>query len=349
MVKATEKLELIMRMFASPRFRNDVKALRYAAEGYISYAWELCKETGIADLLKRGSTTEKMVKERGIRDKRFLEHVLDFLAGSGVLVHRNSEYRLLREPGLFTGKKYRFLEEFYPNSVEWTHSLRKKARDAIVTGKREFDAGFDHERFLELWDGIMRESPWSFRKIAIQKFSRRIRDGADILDLGCGSGVSTEQILFECRKPVNITGIDQSKTSIEKARTRMEELQKNAEDPVIRKNIRGVELFQHDITKQIPDDKKYDVVFMSLLVNHIPEKKRYSFFANVKALLKDNGTVVVYQFVHGSRFERVPMWVMNIVPTHQDFPFRDEYLEMFRDIFGHVRSYLGGNIVVAGR
>jgi len=345
-----ECVALVLRMLSDKRMRMDVKALKYAAEGYKSYAWELCKSVGIDIPLKSGADIEEIMRENEIRNRVFLEHVLDFLTGEGVLEYRNGKYVLVNEPKGFDGSAgHRFLKKYYPNSVEWTNVLRKKSKKTLMTGRKDFSAGFDHKRFLMLWEGIMKESPWSFRRMAIQKFSKKISDGADILDLGCGSGVSTEQILLECRKPVRITGMDQSETSLKRARKRIEDMKTGIKDPVLKGNLERIRLEKHNVLQGVPTRKKYDVIFMSLLLNHVPPERRRGFFINVKKMLKENGAVVVYQIIHQSRFRRAPMWVMHAVPTHRDYPFRDDYLNMLHEVFGEAKPYLGGTIVVCSK
>jgi len=346
MVTASEKLGIFFMMVGDSRLRNDIKALRYAAVIYKAYAWELCEEIGIVTLLKQGSTAERIMKAKGIKNKIFLEHLLDFLVGVKVLKYVSGKYIFIKAPG-FEKKKYAYLKKNYPYSVEWTHALRKKAKNTLITGERRFDASFDHRRFLELWDGIMRESPWSFRKLAIKKFCRSIKPDASILDLGCGSGVSTEQILLGCAKPVNITGMDNSEESLKKAKKTLENLYRSTTNQLVRKNIKNVMFIRSDLSKGIPTSKKYDVIFMSLLVNHIPENRRRAFFKSVQKALSGKGTMVVFEIVHKSRFERVAMWVMHAVPTHQQYPFRDEYIRMLKDVFSDVKSYFDGMIVVA--
>jgi len=347
MVGVIEKIDLTFKMFFDSRLRKDIKAFKYAVDGYNSYGWELCKEVEIVDMLKKGSTIEEIMKVKKIKNKEFLECLLDFLVGCKTLKYENDKYYFVKDPGPFLGKKYKFLEKFYPKSVLWTNILHKKAKKTLLTGKKPFYTGFDNKRFLKLWDGLMRESPWSFRKIAIQKFCKKIKDGAKILDLGCGSGVSIEQILFECNKPIYITGIDNSKTSLEEADRLMKKLYKEIKNPITKENIKHVKLLKYDLSKNFPKNEKYDVVFMSLLVHHIPKEKRYSFFRNVKKLLKNEGLVVVYQIIHKSKFERAPMWVMHVIPSHQEYPFKNEYLKMFYEIFSDVKYYLDGNIVIA--
>lgn len=347
MMSLGEKLPIMVKVLKDRRFRLDIKALKYAAEGYTSYAWELCEEIGIASMLKGGSDLEGIVKEKCIMNIRFLECILDFLVGMKVLKYEKGVYTLAKQPKPFTGKKYEFLKKFYPNSVEWTDSLRKKSKDTLLTGKRHFDAGFDHERFIQVWDGLMKESPWSIRKLAIEKFSDKINNGAEILDLGCGSGTSLEQILLECRKEIILTGMDASGPSLEKAKENLKKLYKATDNPAIKKNLESLILIKHDLSKDIPKDKSYDVVFMSLLVHHIPEEGREAFFRNVNDILKDGGMAVIYQIIHKSKFERAPMWVMYTVPTHEEYPFKDEYINMLSGIFSRVKPYLDGTIIVA--
>jgi SAM-dependent methyltransferase len=342
-----EKIWILYKIISDSRFRKDVKALKYANEGYKVFAWDLCKEVNIIELLNAGASINEIIKRKNIKNKLLLEHILDLLVGTKVLKYEKGKYILIKEPKPFVGKKYNFLKKYYPYSVKWTEELLKKAKETLLTGKKHLDTGFNNEKFLRLWEGIMYESPWSFRKIAIKKFCKKIVDNAKILDLGCGSGVSINQILYECKKPVYITGIDISESSLRRAKKLMNKLFKICSNPIVKENIKKVRFLKYDLSKEFPKDEKYDVVFMSLLVHHIPKNKRYTFFKNVKKLLEDDGVVVVYQIIHKSKFERAPMWVMHMIPSHQEYPFKDEYLKMFYEIFGEVKDYLDGTIVVA--
>jgi len=326
---------------------KDKKAMEYAGELYAYSGWEFCKNIGIEKFLNEYSTTEEIMEKTGITNKRFLEHLLDFLVGRKVLEYNGGKYKFLKEPRKIDEEKISFLKNSYPNSLNWTNILLSKAKTTLFEGKKHFDAGFDNNEFLKTWDGMMREVPWSFRKIAIQKFMEKISENSEILDLGCGSGVSIEQILLECRKKVSITGMDRSKESIQKAKEKFKALYKEDISPVMKDNLKRLEFLQHDMLKPLPIGKKYDVVFMSLLLNHIPEDKRMHFFEDIKSVLKDNGIVVIYQIIHKSKLERAPMWVIHTVPTHHEFPFKDDYLNTLSSVFSNVTQYLEGTVVIA--
>lgn len=350
MSPVAEKILLFLNMVTDSRLRKDVKALKCASKGYTYFAWQLCKDTKIDEILKEKPTSIKdILKKRGVKNKELLECVLDLLVGNKIISYRKGRYYFKKEPpDFYKSGEFFFLQKHYPHSVNWTDVLFSKAEDALMKGRRSAETSFDDKNFLSLWEGIMEESPYSIRKIAIRKFKRHVKDGYEILDLGCGSGVSLEQILWELRKKrVNITGVDASKISLDRAGTRLRKLYDSTENLLLKENIKRVELKCHNLREKMPSHKKFDLIFMSLLVHHIPKKQRKKFFENLSGILKPNGRVCVFQIIHKSKFERASMWVMHVVPSHEEYPFKDEWLRMFSSVFRKVKYWLDGMIVLA--
>ncbi|RLJ04957.1 MAG: hypothetical protein DRP18_04025 [Candidatus Aenigmatarchaeota archaeon] len=345
-----KKTVLLLNILTDKRLRKDLRALRYSRKGYVFFAWKLCKDIKLDNILKtKPHTLEEIIRKLEIKDKRLLECVLDLLVGEGVLSYKNGKYFFRKEPlDFLKSKELRYLQQHYPKSVKWTGILFEKAKQTLLTGKKHSGTSFDDNNFLELWEGIMEESPYSLRKLTIRKFKKYVKPGAEILDLGCGSCVSMEQILLEFpNKKINLTGVDASKLSLRKARERLKKLYHSTKNKQLKENIKNVKLIHHDLRKPLRLNKKYDIIFMSLLVHHFPKKERIKFFQNARNLLKANGKVAIFQIIHISKFKRAPMWVMHAVPTHQEYPFKEEWIKTLSKVFSKVKYWLDGMIVLA--
>ena len=57
--------------------------------------------------------------------------------------------------------------------------------------------------------------------------------------------------------------------------------------------------------------------------------------------------MLIYQLLNMSKFKLVPMWVMHMVPSHQEYPYSDVYFKMINDIFKDVKAYFNGTVVIA--
>jgi SAM-dependent methyltransferase len=77
----------------------------------------------------------------------------------------------------------------------------------------------DHyERHAAEWDRDRQNSPWN-DKHWIARFVAHLRKGADVLDLGCGSGRPVAQFMVE--QALLVTGVDSSATMISLCRRRL--------------------------------------------------------------------------------------------------------------------------------
>ena len=287
-----------------------------------------------------------MAKAKGVQNVTLFRYILDFLVQKQYLTKKEDKYSFL-QASMYSSSDMAFLLDKCPKSADWSMLLFSQARESLLSNTKFTPSGFNDDKFLNLWDGMMQEAPFSFRAMAIQKFSKRIRDGSRIVDLGCGTGVSLEQILSQTRKKIYLTGIDESQEALDKARTRLESLKLRNVNSIVRGNIDNVTLLRNDLSKEMPHDNQYDVAFMSLLINHIAEEDREAFFLKVKNILKNKGTAVVYQIVNKSKTNLAAMWVMHLIPTHIEYPYLEDYYGMLSKVFSSVHIYLDGTIVVA--
>jgi cyclopropane fatty-acyl-phospholipid synthase-like methyltransferase len=343
-----EKIRLIPKFLLDKRFRHDYRAMQYAADGYIHYAVDLLDDIGVLDILHEEKTISDIRESTGIQNKKMLEHMLSILSNEGILHRSNGKYILNDTDDPFSDHKLQYLEEQYPHSVDWTMFLLDHAEDVLLTGEPIDEAGFEGTDFLKLWDKMMEESPYSFKKMMVEKTLSDIDDGDTILDLGCGSGSLIEMVLRHVKdKEIHIKGIDASQDSLNMLQERLQELQSLTSSDIVKRNIDNVVLEQRDLRTSFPTDGQYDYIVASLLFNHIPPTERESFIAKMDNILTSGGQIGIYQFVHPSRKERLPFWLLHCVPTHHGHPFRDEFIPLLKSRFNNVTTRLKDSVIIA--
>lgn len=223
-----------------------------------------------------------------------------------------------------------------------------KAKETLVHGAAPKETGFEHEKSLDLWDTIMEESPYAARIIAVRKLAENLKKSAAVLDLGCGGGIGLETILKNTNKEIELSGAEVSKEYLERAKSRIKGILEETDNEVVRGNIGRLQYLQFDPEKWLPKEKKYDAVFSSIVINHITSEGREELFRNVRDILKDGGVFVIYQLIHQSRFKKNPIcWIMHTVPSHKEYPFREEYVAKLKRVFSSVEELLDGAIVIA--
>lgn len=101
-----------------------------------------------------------------------------------------------------------------------------------------------------------------------------IEDCTRILDVGCGSGMSTLCIRSKFPK-AEIVGVDLSESMLEKATQLMEDVQ----------------WLQRDCSKKLEDLGKFDLIFSNAFLQWLDDQE--SFIRNIKSLLSDKGILAM--------------------------------------------------------
>lgn len=341
-----DKAKLFFRFAVDRRLRQDYRAMKYSADGYVHYGIKLLQEEGVWNLLESKHQIEEIQSAKDLSHSVMLQHILDYLVQRDILTYNKVGYSVKKHQDPFSPKKRKYLEQQYPYSVKWNDYLLERAPETLRTGKSPIDAGFESE-FLDIWDAMMDEAPYSFKKYTVRKIRSDIRDGDSIIDLGCGSGSMLQIFLEEIPHSVKITGIDQSEKSLRKAEKRLNKLARSSTDPTLKSNVDVLEFQKHDLESSNRLKYQYDFGISSLVFNHISEEKHRSVLEKIHALLKPGGKFVMYQLIHTSRFDRIPIWLMHIVPTHEQYPFKEPFLNEINSTFDEVHTYMGDTIVVA--
>jgi len=120
------------------------------------------------------------------------------------------------------------------------------------------------------------------RHRAIHSWLKRfgLRPGLDVLEIGCGIGTETELIARSLRNSGSVLAIDLSPASVHMARKRL------AKRP-------NVEFLAADVV-ELSLDRRFDVIVMPDVIEHIPLEQHPKLFANVRRWLKDTGWVLIH-------------------------------------------------------
>lgn len=339
-----ETSSLLYRRFFDPRVKRDIKAFNCASDGYVHYGLEVLEDLDLINRFEEGASMDELDE---IQHRRMFEHMLDFLVGEGVMAYADGIYTLKNRSSPFTYEKLRFLESYYPYSVEWNDFLVKRAEEALLEGQSYESAGFSDNRFLKVWDGMMDEAPFSAKKIMVEFLLNDVDHGDKIIDVGAGTGSVLEIILNTVDKEVDLVGTDQSSEALELAAERMRKVADLHDRPLVRSNAESVYLEQYDVMEEPPFNEEFDYLTTSLMFNHVSPEDRIKALENLAEMLAPGGKIGIYQLVHNDKFDRVPMWVIHAIPTHIDYPFKEEFLEDCQSVFSKVESYVDGDIIIA--
>ena len=105
------------------------------------------------------------------------------------------------------------------------------------------------------------------------KLSGNIK-GKEVLDIGCGDGV----LLNECfRRGAKVTGVDFSKKVLSYSKL----------------FVPKAELYLRDLTKPLRINKKFDIIFCTEVIEHLPIESVDVCLESIHDLLKDDGMFIL--------------------------------------------------------
>ncbi len=166
----------------------------------------------------------------------------------------------------------------------------KKVKELLELVKRNYNeiaANFDATRKKEIWPEI--------RKIAAD-----VKEGASVLDVGCGNGRLLE--VFKDKK-INYLGFDNS-----------EELIKIAKNNYPTSHFLVADILN---LEQV-EDKKFDYVFCLAVIQHIPSRElRLEALRQMAKRLNENGNLVI------------STWNLWQSPKHRSLLFKNFWLKVF--------------------
>jgi ubiquinone/menaquinone biosynthesis C-methylase UbiE len=111
-----------------------------------------------------------------------------------------------------------------------------------------------------------------------------LKPGNDVLDIGCGTGTLAITASRHVGATGAVTGIDASPSMIARANRKAKEA-----------GVRAT--FQVAVAEDLPfPDRRFDVVFSTLMLHHLPRKTRQECAKEIERVLKVGGRVVAVDF-----------------------------------------------------
>jgi ubiquinone/menaquinone biosynthesis C-methylase UbiE len=134
--------------------------------------------------------------------------------------------------------------------------------------KATVESGYDAmaERHLA-WSRAIEGDP---RDRFLNELARRLRDGAHVLDLGCGAGVPSTKQLAE---RFEVVGADISEGQLRLARA----------------NVPGAMFVRSDLSKLDFEDETFDGITAFYSISHIPREEHGALFKKVARWLRPGG------------------------------------------------------------
>jgi len=116
-----------------------------------------------------------------------------------------------------------------------------------------------------------------------------LQTGNDVLDIGCGTGTLAIAAARHVGSTGAVTGIDASPPMIARAVRKA-------------KKAGAPGRFQVAVAESLPfPDSRFDVVFSTLMLHHLPRKTRQQCAAEIRRVLKAGGRVVAVDFGRAER------------------------------------------------
>jgi ubiquinone/menaquinone biosynthesis C-methylase UbiE len=113
--------------------------------------------------------------------------------------------------------------------------------------------------------------------------------GNDVLDIGCGTGTLAIAATRHVGTTGGVTGIDASLSMIARANRKAGKAGARA-------------TFQVAVAENLPfPDRRFDVVFSTLMLHHLPRKTRQQCATEIKRVLRVGGRVVAVDFGRAKR------------------------------------------------
>lgn len=136
------------------------------------------------------------------------------------------------------------------------------------------------DAYAEDYDGFRRDIIPDFEQFygsMIERIPFEREEGFDLLDLGAGTGLSTE--LIRKRYPnVRATLLDESSEMLDLARNRFD----NA----------GFDYSLEDVLQVQFEENRYDVILSALVLHYLPDSGKRDLFARILRALRDSGVWV---------------------------------------------------------
>ncbi len=159
-------------------------------------------------------------------------------------------------------------------------SMYQRSRAQDLDPKRIVQEGYDciAERYLDWTETARSEERARYTAVLLDQ----LPPGAEVLDLGCGSGVPTTQQLAQ---RFNVTGVDISARQIALAR----------------QNVPGAQFVHADVTQLDYAPGSFDAVAAFYSIVHVPRQEQQKLLQDIASWLRPGGLLVAAMGTHSAK------------------------------------------------
>ncbi len=155
---------------------------------------------------------------------------------------------------------------------------------------KEIEERFDNdvERFSNLETGQTTTLDASFNmQLIAESIAAIYSPGSSVLDIGCGAG-NYDVKLLEYVNPLDITLVDLSRPMLEKAKERVEAVNRDGSTRILQGDFRGIDL----------PEQSFDVIIATAVLHHLRDDDDWkTAFAKLYNVLKPGGSIWVFDLV----------------------------------------------------
>ena len=203
-------------------------------------------------------------------------------AGYQAAPHRPSPERTGSQPHRESAQP---VTQRYSDRQGLDHYGLQEATEYTMARKQGWESGEAVSRWLQTADGLVRGRR-DILSIIARLSTAFVADRPTILDLGCGHGDVTAEIL-KIRPHASIWMVDFSDEMIRLARERFSDNE-------------NIKVIKHDLNGGIPDELlsiEFDQVVSCFAIHHVEYENRVGLYADIRRVLSEDGL-----FVNGDRF-----------------------------------------------
>ncbi|MBS3060953.1 MAG: methyltransferase domain-containing protein [Candidatus Diapherotrites archaeon] len=327
-------------MLVNPRMRQDVLLLGLAEKAYGYYAFELCKKTGIVQMLSLGPRHfNEISKDLELKHTEMLESMLGFLVSQGIIVFSDGLYSLSeKKPHSLSLDEEHFIHSQYQGAEDWTLLLYHSAENALRFG-RDAPQNKSALDYLRMMDSLAFGPLFSFRDFAIKKLMVGLPDHPKIANLGCGTGLDMMDIFESSSGSMHLVAVDSEKDLLDLAKDRLK---------LVHLGDKHIDFISLDLLETIELPQDFDAVFSGMYLNRIPKNKRDKFIQNLARNIDERGKLVSFHLVNSSPLNRVFVeWLTFVMPNQYGFPVFGEYKLLLEKYFSKVEFFYDGMVTVA--
>jgi demethylmenaquinone methyltransferase/2-methoxy-6-polyprenyl-1,4-benzoquinol methylase len=175
-----------------------------------------------------------------------------------------------------------------------------------------------YKKIAKLYDAFIGPLTSVLRAIGMKMFPPR--EGMDVLDVGCGTGIHLE--LYQ-KAGCNVYGIDQSPSMLQVARNRLGE---------------SANLYMGDASNMPYPDKEFDLIIFSTVLHEMPRSVRSAVISEAKRTLKEGGRILLIDFRPGP-IRPLKGWLHKTIITFLEFTAGREHFKNYRDFITNKGFY----------